>query len=293
MAPAAATYRARGGRVARTEGTRRVLSHPRVVRVARRAALPRERRRRRRRSRGGESDSAAAERARRATSHARVRRFTSSPSTASAMAALSALLTPPPRASPDHPGASSKPGHSGRSALRSTFCASRRCIKISAAADTARACTRSHRGARRGPRGETRARLPRGLQFGFPLVRSRADAREPAPSPRAPRAPLAETRLGDAEQAVTGHVVVAGRARPLWVRCAPHGSGSTPSIARAPDERRRRPSRRRRGRRVRRHGAARSEERAIRMSPKVNKQAMCTQRFSFIRWRRAPCSAAC
>ena len=78
------------------------------------------------------SDSSYAERALSTTSHARFSLFTSMPSTASAIAARSALFTPPPRASPAHPLVSSNPGHSGRSALRSTFCASRRCIRISA-----------------------------------------------------------------------------------------------------------------------------------------------------------------
>ena len=159
MAPAAATYRARG----KTRGANGWLAScsesPTASSRSPRSASSRASTPKASIPPAAPSDSAYAERARSTTSHARVRRFTSRPSTASAMAALSGLLTPPPRASPAHPGASSNPGHSGRSALRSTFCASRRCIKISAAADTARACTRSHRGGASRPTGGRRERV--------------------------------------------------------------------------------------------------------------------------------------
>mmetsp|Transcript_10813 Transcript_10813/g.45390 ORF Transcript_10813/g.45390 Transcript_10813/m.45390 type:complete len:267 (+) Transcript_10813:1007-1807(+) len=133
MADAAATYRARGnGTFASSSvsaenvfSARETSACPRSVSSSAstpKASIPP----------AACSDSSYAECALSTTSHARFSLFTSMPSTASAIAARSALFTPPPRASPAHPLVSSNPGHSGRSALRSTFCASRRCIRISA-----------------------------------------------------------------------------------------------------------------------------------------------------------------
>ena len=297
MAPAAATYRARappvlanGGYATCSESpTSRSSRSPRST--SSRASTPplgapAGRRRATRRTPGARS----------ATAQGRgCARFTSSPSTASAMAALSALLTPPPRASPDHPGASSSRA-TRRSALRSTFCASRRPHQdLRRVWSSARVRMLPPGGARRGPRGGDASASPSWSPFGFPLVRSRADAHVPAPSPLSPRAPLQKLGSRERERELTGHV---RRGRPGAPAVGPVRAARLVRIdALDRSSARRAPAPSvcgggRRGRRGDAMAAARRRPNAPGDVTKVNKEGG-TATFLVHRWRRAPCSAAC